>query len=357
MLEGSFMSILILKDSEIELLVQCINNMQIVYHSTYAPCGNFEIKDLFKLSEKEIMVIVDNNIVSPICDLAKNGFLPNKFQQNKIALFITWVKFINATVTCGLGLIENDTAGLSNIPGEEKRNLFLHAINSIPAQIWKAVAFQEIEKIPQEYLIKSSTSSDEAKLFYYPDELHFLTNKAAVIKMVNLLRTDETNEPDKFISFMEWYADNLILADSIIMYAAMIFGNIPNISKPKNFGSNNFDKVVKGIKNQAWDITYLTHWSSFYYGENSDICTMFATDDITLKFIIANIIPPGSCFTNINEIFHTNKQRAIFNDLCQRKFGSNRIKPFKNMSNEDTITAVKQLISNEYLFLKQNINN
>lgn len=136
----------------------------------------------------------------------------------------------------------------------------------------------------------------------------------------------------------------------------MVFGNVQHISKPKNLCSNDFEKVVKGIKNQAWDITYLTHWSSSYYGEKNNICTMFATDDTTLKFIIANIIPPGECFVNVNSIFNTNNQKKKFDDLCQRKFGKNRIKPFKDLTNEETISAVKKIISNEYSFLKENID-
>ncbi len=350
------MSVLILEDNEPDILINNINQLQIVYHPKYAPCGKFAIKDLFNFSKKEIMVIVDNNIVSPICDLAKKGFLPNKDQQIKVASLVTWIKFINATVTCGLGLIESDTAGLSNIPGEEKRNLFLYAINSIPAQLWKALAFNEIGKIPESFLIKTPIIIDKSKNFSYQDELHFLTNEAAIIKIVNLLQSKDKIGHDKFLAFMEWYADNLILADSIIMYAAMVFGNVQHISKPKNLCSNDFEKVVKGIKNQAWDITYLTHWSSSYYGEKNNICTMFATDDTTLKFIIANIIPPGECFVNVNSIFNTNNQKKKFDDLCQRKFGKNRIKPFKDLTNEETISAVKKIISNEYSFLKENID-
>ena len=58
----------------------------------------------------------------------------------------------------------------------------------------------------------------------------------------------------------------------------------------------------------------------------------------------------------INSIFNTNNQKKKFDDLCQRKFGKNRIKPFKDLTNEETISAVKKIISNEYSFLKENID-
>ena len=33
-----------------------------------------------------------------------------------------------------------------------------------------------------------------------------------------------------------------------------------------------------------------------------------------------------------------------------------QIKPFKDLTNEETISAVKKIISNEYSFLKENID-
>ena len=77
------MSVLILEDNEPDILINNINQLQIVYHPKYAPCGKFAIKDLFNFSKKEIMVIVDNNIVSPICDLAKKAFFQIRINRLK----------------------------------------------------------------------------------------------------------------------------------------------------------------------------------------------------------------------------------------------------------------------------------
>ncbi len=87
---------------------------------------------------------------------------------------------------------------------------------------------------------------------------------------------------------------------------------------------------------------------------NNNICNMFATDDTTFKFIIANITPPDECLVDVNSIFDINNQKKKFDDLYQRKFGKNRIKPFKDLNNEDTI---KKIISTQYSLLKETIES
>lgn len=43
---------------------------------------------------------------------------------------------------------------------------------------------------------------------------------------------------DKFIGFMNWYTDHLDISESIMVYAAMVFANIPNVSPPKKLSQN-----------------------------------------------------------------------------------------------------------------------
>lgn len=50
---------------------------------------------------------------------------------------------------------------------------------------------------------------------------------------------------------------------------------------------------MDGIKNQAWDIFYVSQWSAFYYKNAENDVYALATDDNTLKMIVANSIPDG----------------------------------------------------------------
>jgi len=348
------MSVLIFEDDELDELFNVVNNMQICFHPKYAPEGKFTVYDFVNMKNmvQEINIIVDNNIVSPVCEIAKNGTLNNQERLRKIAAFITWTKYIGANLTCGIGLLENDTADISNISGEERRLQFLHGVDVIPALIWKALAFGAIESVPEQFLFKGTYCKD--KNFRIDNDFLLLSNETAIVKLVQLIREKELTPIDKFISYMEWYADHMNIAESMVVYAAMVLKQIPNVSLPKSCGSGNYEKVVRGIKNQAWDLTYITIWSTEYYNEKTGICWMFATDDITQKIITVNVIPPGRCGYTLDAIFTTKSEQEKLRDLHIRKFGNARVCPFGDVSLEEKVLKIKQLLDDEYKKLKYN---
>lgn len=347
------MSFLYFEDEELDDMYHVMNNMQICFHPTYAPEGKFTVKSTFELqaADKDIIIIADNNIVSPICEVAKNGTLSDKNRLQKVALFVTWTKYIKARVTCGMGLLENDTAGISTANGEENRLQFLHGVDNIPAIMWKNMGYGYRDVVPKAFLYKGTVNNSQKYIFN--DNLLLLSNEAAIVKIVELIRTPYMQPIDKFICFMNWYTDHLDIAVSIMVYAAMVFANVPNVSLPKKAKSKSFEQVQKGVKNQAWDITYITTWSMLYYNETNRNCSMFATDDITQKIIIANVIPPGQCAETIDAIFNTKAQRKKLKELAETKLGVSRVRPFKDMIEDEKISVVKELFNREYEILRK----
>lgn len=351
--KGLNMSYIYFEDDDFDNMLAVINSQQMCYHPVYAPDGQFTVKNIFKLDskDKDITIIADNNLVSPICEIAKKGRLNNELRMQKAAMFVTWTKSIHARLTCGVSLFENDTVGLATIPGEEYRLAFLHALDNIPAQIWKEIAFASRDSIPDVFLYTGVI--EEIKEYQFGDNLLLLSNEAAMVKMVQLIRNSELTAIDKFIDFMNWYADNLDIAESVVVYAAMIFANIPDVAPPKNAKVKDYQKVVKGIKNQTWDVTYITLWSMFYYRDENGKNTMFATDDETQKRIVLNIIPTGEWSNAISAIFTTKNERKKLQALWKMKFGDARIRPFTNMQDEEKVLTVKNLLSHEYEVLKK----
>ena len=347
------MSYLYFEDDELEILYQAINNQQICFHPTYAPEGNFTVKASFELQsgDKDITVIADKNLVSPICEVAKNGTLSDKHRLQKVALFVTWTKYLNARLTCGIGLLENDTAGLSTATGEENRLQFLHGVDNIPAVIWKDIAFGYRDTVPEVFLYNGTVTKNQS--YNLEDHLLLLSNEAAIAKIVEFIRTPSIQPIDKFISFMNWYTDHLDIAESIMVYAAMVFASIQNVSPPKKAQSKSFDEVQKGVKNQAWDITSITTRSLLYYNETQESCNMFATDDITQKIIIVNVLPPGQCAEAIGAIFTTKAHRKKIKELAEKKLGAARVRPFRNMNEDEKISIVKRLLDREYENLRK----
>lgn len=221
----------------------------------------------------------------------------------------------------------------------------------MPAQIWKEIAFGYRDCIPDVFLYTGVI--DEPKEYQFGDSLLLLSNEAAMVNIVQLIRNSELTAIDKFINFMNWYADNLDIAESVVVYAAMVFANIPDVAPPKNAKVKDFLKIVRGIKNQTWDVTYITLWSMLCYRDEEGKCTMFATDDETQKRIVLNIIPSGEWANAISAIFATKSERKKLKELWDTKFGEARIRPFTNMQDEEKVSIVKTLLSHEYEVLKK----
>ena len=315
--------------------------------------GKFTFRDVLELQNemKNVTIIVDKNLVSPICEIAKNGFLKEELRLRKVAMFVTWAKYLNARLTCGMGILETDTSEICTISGEEERLQFLHGVDQIPVSIWKEIAFGYRDSVPNMFLYRQTVV--ESKNYKLNDNFLLLSNEVAIIKIVQLVRVPNMSAIDKFINFMEWYTDNLAIAESIMTYAACVYANIPNVSLHKNARSKEYQKVVKGIKNQAWDITYIVAWSIQFRNEEDGNYCMFATDDITQKIIVVNIIPQGQCADTLHAIFSTNSQYKKLMQLSDSKLGNARVHPFEKMEMEEKVCKVKELVNKEYSILQE----
>lgn len=332
-------------DDEINIISEA-NELFMLFHPSYAREGRLSRDIMHKLRQMSVMIFADNNIVSPICEIVRNGTLSNKERLRKIAAFVTLTKFINASITCGLALVENDTAGKAKISAEENRQLFLYGIDRVPSNIWKQLALGELGAIPSYFLNNYQFEPNEEN-YALVNELHFLCHKAAIIKIVLLLRSNEKDGFLKFYEFLNWYIDHLVISENIMAYAALVFGNRNGVAKPKNHNSFCLEKIIEGIENQAWDIVYLSQWSTFFYYEEENQVYMFATDDKTTKEILKNSLPPGKVKESMEDIFYTKKQKSLIDKVYLDKLGSNRKRPFYPDETEKELAIVKSLISEE----------
>ncbi len=335
------MDILAFEDDELDILFEAINNLQIIYHPRYAPCGKFTIDTIFELEKKEVIIFIDNNILSPIYEIITTGTLRDKLQLAKISAFILFTRYIRAQITCGLALFENDTAQKSSIPAEDKRQSFLFGVDKVSSIVWKRLAFGDIETIPSVFLSTFSIESN-TKNYKNSNELHYIMHQVAIMRLLHFLKDNILDGFSRFILFFEWYADNLMLAESMVVYAALLFGNTDHVAAPKNYNSNDFEKVLNGINNQAWDMFYISHWSTYYYTEEKDSVYMFATDDITQKMIIANN-EPEEFPSLVATVFSSKKQKQKLLELFNSKLGENRVNPLKNKSKKEKIEYITQL--------------
>ena len=98
------------------------------------------------------------------------------------------------------------------------------------------------------------------------------------------------------------------------------------IKAPKNSMSNDINRIMKGCYNQAWDLSYLSEWSTFFYNETKyPEIFLFSTNDILLKKILIETYSGNP--NNLIKVLLTNNEFKQVDKIITRNSGENRIKP------------------------------
>jgi hypothetical protein len=93
----------------------------------------------------------------------------------------------------------------------------------------------------------------------------------------------------------------------------------------------------------------------YYKNAENDVYAL-ASDDHTLKMIVANSIPDGQSRVLIDYFFNTlSKQKAI-DDFYEEKLGINRRKPFEKNEHEKGLNIVKTVLKQQLMELQNIVN-
>lgn len=96
---------------------------------------------------------------------------------------------------------------------------------------------------------------------------------------------------------------------------------------------------------------YVSQWSTFYYKNAENDVYALATDDNTLKMIVANSIPDGQSRVLIVYFFNTLSQQKAIDDFYEEKLGINRRKPFEKNEHEKGLNIVKTVLKQQLMEL------
>lgn len=216
-----------------------------------------------------------------------------------------------------------------------------HIINAYIGQLWLQIAEGQITEImPITY---SNMPAKNITVDYAEGGDHYDMAVASLLHVVQLYRNKKLTAAEKIKEFFQWMYDNLLVSEYLFLYAIMLFTGQEGTKAPKHANSDDIEKVVAGCKNQAWDIAYLTNWSTLYsdtdkYAEEF----LFATNDILLKriFIIKN--SPYGYNSLLFDAFSKKEYNQIMDFIEERM--KKRVNP--NFG-EDTHAYFTQLINEE----------
>lgn len=327
------MSFLILQDNDIDEIWEFIDKEQVIFHPVHSPEGFLDYSKFRNLSiEKDCQIILDRNLFTSLLKLSLDGFLKDSHEKNLISLLMVWTHILDINLNGSLAIMENAYASSDSVNAKKELTRFKEIFNLIPTQLWFELAKGNIEKLPTNTVKSNKPINNNLK--YHKSNDFFKMCYASILHITQLYRNNSYSSVEKLKLFWDWNFDKLLISQYINTYVVLLFSNQENIKAPKNSNSKDFEKIKKGCVNQAWDLTYLSIWSTLYwYESSSNDVYFFATADILLKRIFINCHNNENLYSLINECFPKNEASNLI-DYYQKKCTNRRKPNFSKPSKE-----------------------
>ncbi len=266
------MKLIELKESELRSITLFLIDKKVIFHPKISPNG---IPDFTGYHGKKFCLILDRNLVVKILRLVSQGELKDKFDLKLVSSLLLWAELNNIAVTSGLAQMEYSHHHGNDIEASKENNVFLKIFDQYDPTHWLDLALGRRLTIPPVKL--------EGKIDYkfFMENDHYKMHYLEMLKLSQLYYDNSTSIEQKFESLYQWVFNNILICKYTTFFAALAFGG-----KSKMFRNQetSFEAVDKKCRNQAWDLTYLSLWSTqYFYEEDSNEVFLFATHDGEMK--------------------------------------------------------------------------
>lgn len=319
------MDMLLISNIEQKYIWRELQRQQIVFHPTIAPDGVFNSQLFFDaLEAKPFCLFVDRNILSSLLQFCKNGHLKNAEEAKRIGILMIWTRLYNIEISAGLAVQERAYQLHSQMDALFELQHFFDVFDQYPLQTWLQVATGQLTEIPQ--MAFSEKPACGISVDYSEAGEHYEMAVASLLHMVWLYRNNDATPFEKIRDFYLWLYDNILISEYLLVYAAMLFTNQPKIKAPKHAMSNSIKAIVAGCENQAWDISYLTNWSTLYSApQQYDEEFLFTTNDNLLKRIFINTNDHHKLDEMLSSALLPREHDRLIGFIAEKQ--SNRVKP------------------------------
>ncbi len=267
------MDFLKVKESELKQITLFLIDTKIIFHPTISPSG---FPDFSNHRGRKNVLILDRNILTPMIRLLTSGHLKDEYSLKVIGSLMLWAQFNSLSVTSGLALSEYAHHKDGDDEANLEKDLFLTAFNHYHPSIWLEIALGRLKTIEP----LQSLPSD--KFPYSKESDHYKMHYLEMLKIAQHYFDPSMSIGDKIILFYKWVYSNLLVCKYTISYLTLLFGG-----RTSTFSrAQTVEHVIEKCKNQAWDLSYLSLWSTLYYKEHESATNyLFATLDKGLKEI------------------------------------------------------------------------
>ncbi|MFK4379792.1 hypothetical protein ABH948_005229 [Bacillus sp. RC218] len=272
------MEVMNIHKEQIKLLTEFIIEKSLIFHPTISPEG---CPDFSNHYGKEYILIIDRNIMTKIVEICNTGTLKDQHILKVISSLLFWAHFNQISITGGLALNEYANNKNNNTEASLENDIFLKMFDQYPIKAWLDLFEGKVTTIPQ---INIPTRKDYT---FNVKNNHQEMHLAEILHIWYLLINQELSNTEKMIALLQWIDKNILFCQYSVVYAALLFSK--QIKQPKLHELRDIDNILKNSSNQAWDLTYLSFWSTLYWDENEgNTIHLFATMDTDLKRIFIN---------------------------------------------------------------------
>lgn len=331
------MEVIYVDEEDIKHVTEFLLDRKLIFHPDISPNG---VMDFTQYGSRDYILLLDRNILTKMIEFYRKGILKDEYIRKVIACIMFWAHANHVVLNSGLALNEYANCSNDNSRASIENNIFKDAMNFYHPNEWLSIAMgrsKSIEPLPN--------ISDETYCFRVDND-HQLMHVSEMFCIARIYFDDELTQVEKMFKFLKWNFQNLLICQYTIIYAMLVFSGKSKVFRKVK--SDDIDEIVRICRNQAWDLTYLSDWSTLYWNDCSDDTVyLFATMDKEMKQIFMEAHEVESdVFTRF---FNTEDASKI--DACFTKLQKDRVKPILNSE------IVKEFYNSEYELLVTSMKN
>ena len=203
------------------------------------------------------VLLPDRNVVTRMARIARDGAVGREDPPTRLALdLMAFCQAMDIGIEPGLAFHELAQAMGDEVANEELR-WFRVADTGERATCWIDLAVGRSDRLPA----LAPDAPEDLPLSHPPHR--WRCNYAAMLA-ATALELDGTLSPmERFGRLLDWMVDEFILAGPAAMFCTKFLSpRAPRAGLVKGFRSPNRDRALAGVRNAAWDVTYLSELTS-----------------------------------------------------------------------------------------------
>ncbi len=245
--------------------------------------------------KKELCALLDNNLATRVIELATGFEMPVEAEKKPAYLLASAVMgfLIAADFLIDPTMAIYEKASKMGHEAAAAQLFKFRVADHIHPQVWINLALERKRRIPQEeielatsYVVNDAPDIEESNFGKRLDI--WKLNYYFVLKAASLWR-EENCDIKAAQSFIEWmetesYFNGIAAIFTLVLFSPNRYGKMI-----KGIESTSGKKLRDGLRNAAWDLSYIRHWAKNYKDAGENTFWLLCSNDVALRRIASHI--------------------------------------------------------------------